>query len=109
MAPPHIVFEALTQPYRQPTRPWLFLLEGEREPEVLERREPDRLVWSSLWPSHPTARITFDLPPEAGGSGTDLRWTLEVDTPPPEDGVIGHLRRRLNVLINQNLRDHFDL
>jgi hypothetical protein len=106
--PPNVVFEALTQPYRQPTRRWMFLLDDEHEPQILDQEPPVRLVWSSLWPKHPTARVIFDLPRD-DASGTNLRWTLEVEEPAPSAGAIGHLRRRLNVLINANLRDYFDL
>jgi hypothetical protein len=33
-----------------------------------------------------------------------LRWRLEVEEPLPDDGLIGHMRKRLNELINANLR-----
>jgi hypothetical protein len=39
--------------------------------------------------------------------GTDLRWILYVDKPPPDDAQIGHMRKRLNQLINANLRHAF--
>ncbi|WP_407662147.1 hypothetical protein [Mycolicibacterium brisbanense] len=60
-------------------------------------------MWSSLWP-RPDARITFELPPDGAGGGTDLRWTLTVDEPVPDEGLTGHLRERINTLINANLR-----
>ena len=102
-APPHVVFEALTQPDRDPARPWLHLLEDEQRPRVLREQAPMSLAWSSLWLKHPDAVIEFDLPPSRDG-GTDLRWRLLVDEPPPDDSQIGHLRKRLNQLINANLR-----
>ena len=40
--------------------------------------------------------------------GTDLRWTLEMDEPVPEPEELRRLRRRINLLINGNLRDTFD-
>lgn len=107
--PPHVVFEAVTQPHRQPSRPWLLLQDDEHEPQIVEQRVPDLVVWTSLWPKHPSARITLDLLPELNGGGTDMRWTLVVDEPAPDDAVIGHLRYRLNELVNRDLRDHFDL
>lgn len=64
------------------------------------------LIWSSLWVKRPDAIVEFDLPAKADG-GTDLQWTLRVDEPAPDDAVIGHLRRRLNELINANLRFTF--
>ena len=106
-APPHVLFEALTQPDRDPARPWLLLLDDERRPEVLEAVEPDRVVWSSLWHRRPDARIRFELPRARDGQGTDLRWVLLVDEPPPDASLGGHLRRRINQLINAELRYTF--
>ena len=103
--PPRVVFEALTEPDRDPRRPWLFLLADEQPPRVL-RAEPDRLVvWSSLWPSRPDAEIRFELEPE--GAETRLRWILLVEAPLPDASKLGHLRKRLNQLINGDLRSTF--
>jgi hypothetical protein len=33
-----VVFEALTQPDRDPARPWLLLLDDERLPDVIDAR-----------------------------------------------------------------------
>ncbi len=104
-APPHIVFEALTQPDRDPARPWLHLLDDEIRPRVVQANEPSLVVWSSVWIKRDDATIRFDLP--AGGHGTDLRWTLLVDEPVPDDAPLGHMRKRLNQLINANLRYTF--
>ncbi len=41
---------------------------------------------------------------EDGDGGTDLRWTLYVDEPVPDQSLTGHMRKRLNELINANLR-----
>jgi len=106
-APPHAVFEALTQPHRDPSRPWLILEHDEEAPTVLEASPPDYVLWSSLWPSRPDARLRFDLPPDANGQGTDLCWTLEVDDPEPDASKIGHMRKRANQLVNANLRYSF--
>ncbi len=103
-APPHVVFEDLTVPNRSPARPWLDLLDDEIPPEILESQEPGPVVWSSLWPRRPDARITFELPPGVSGGGTDLRWTLTVDEPAPDDSLTGHMRKRINLLIHANLR-----
>jgi hypothetical protein len=105
-APPHVIFEALTEPDRDPFRPWLILLADEQRPRVLASTWPHTLTWSSLWPKRPDARIHFDLPRDTG-SGTDLRWTLWVDEPLPDPSLTGHLRHRLNKLINGNLRYSF--
>jgi hypothetical protein len=105
-APPHILFEALTQPDRDSDRAWLELLDDERPPTVLEADAPSTVVWSSLWVKRPDARITFDLPP-GSSSGTDLRWTLHVEEPAPAAPLVGHMRKRLNQLINANLRYTF--
>ncbi len=66
----------------------------------------DPRTWSSLWVNRPDAIVRFDLP--GGGGGTDLRWTLLVDEPIPEEPMVDHMRKRLNQLINGNLRDTFD-
>ncbi|WP_338079930.1 hypothetical protein [Antrihabitans stalactiti] len=50
--------------------------------------------------------MQFDLPPGARG-GTDLRWTLFVQPPAPSISTIGHMRKRINTLINANLRYTF--
>ncbi|MGW4461697.1 hypothetical protein [Micromonospora sp. NPDC004704] len=106
-APPHVIFEALTEPYRDPARPWLLLLDDERRPRTVRAERPHLVVWSSLWTKRPDALVRFDLPADRGGYGTDLRWTLLVDEPPPEAALLGHLRKRLNLLINANLRYTF--
>ncbi|SDJ09410.1 hypothetical protein SAMN05444157_1703 [Frankineae bacterium MT45] len=102
-APPHIVSDCLTNPYRDPSRPWLLLLDDERPPEITVIGT--KVVWSSLWLRRPDARIEFE--PLIGKSGTDLRWTLYVDPPMPEEPLVGHMRSRLNELINANLRYSF--
>ena len=56
--------------------------------------------------SRPQLRIRFHLEPD-GGAGTSLRWVLEGDPPAPDPSALGHLRRRLNELINANLRYTF--
>ena len=103
--PPHIVYQALTEPNRDPTRPWLDLLDDEQWPRVIRADAPALVVWSSLWLKRPDAIVRFDLPP--GGQGTDLRWTLFVAEPIPDASLTGHMRKRVNQLINANLRFTF--
>ncbi|KQY10069.1 hypothetical protein ASD37_06945 [Mycobacterium sp. Root135] len=103
-APPHVVFEDLTVPNRSAARPWLNLLDDEMPPVVQESRKPTYVRWSSLWPRRPDARITFDVLQEGTGQGTNLRWTLTVDEPAPDDSLTGHMRKRINTLIHANLR-----
>ena len=74
---------------------------------MLKARHPDTVLWSSLWKKRPDAVIRFDLALDNGGYGTDLRWRLEVDEPVPDDALVGHMRKRLNELINANLRYSF--
>ncbi len=100
-----MVYEAITEPDRDPMRPWLTLHEDEQRPVVLEAVEPNLVVWSSLWPSRPDARIQFDL--TGGPGGTTLHWTLSVDDPAPDDDTIVRMRKRINELINANLRFTF--
>jgi hypothetical protein len=73
-------------------------------PVIAEGGSGAQVVWSSLWSSRPDARIRFDL---TASSGTYLRWTLLVDEPAPDASKLGHMRKRLNVLINANLRYSF--
>jgi hypothetical protein len=103
--PPHVVFEALIDPDRDPRRPWLLLLDDEQRPRVLRALPAHLVVWSSLWPARPDAEVHFDLEP--ADAGTRLRWTLLVDEPLPDESKLGHLRKRLNELINGNLRGSF--
>lgn len=105
-APPHVIFEALTDLDRSGARPWLELLDDEERPQVLRASAPTTVVWSSIWTRRPDAVIEFDLPSDRGG-GTDLRWTVSVDEPTPDDALVGHIRKRMNVLINANLRYSF--
>lgn len=106
-APPWVVFETLTRSHLRPTREWLILLDDEQDPQILVAETPSLVVWSSLWPQRPDARIRFDLSPDDAGSGTTLRWTLSVDAPMPDDSSVGHFRRRINELINGELRFSF--
>lgn len=101
-APPRAVWESLVHPDRTGVRAWLNLLDDEVEPRVLERERPRLVVWSSLWPDRPHERIRFDL--RADGDGSVLRWTLTTTEEPPGSSKLGHMRRRLNVLINERLR-----
>lgn len=80
------------------------MLDDEVAPVVLESREPEYVLWSSLWPRRPDARITFQLLEGGHGGGTDLRWTLTVDEPAPDESLTGHLRKRINTLVHANLR-----
>ncbi|WBB65203.1 hypothetical protein [Micromonospora sp. WMMD812] len=105
-APPHVVFAALTEPDGDPARPWLLLLDDEQPPRTLRAQEPHLVVWSSIWPKRPDAEVRFDLPSD-GATGTDLRWTLFLEEPLPEPSLLGHLRKRINQLINANLRYTF--
>lgn len=105
-APPHVIFEALTEPNRDPARPWLLLLDDEQRPQTTHARWPTLVVWSSIWTKRPDAVVRFDLPSDGSG-GTQLRWTLLLAEPLPEPSLLGHLRKRLNQLINGNLRRTF--
>jgi hypothetical protein len=103
--PPSVVWEALTEPNRDPSRPWLELRDDEVAPEVVEAAKPTLVVWSSLWPDRPHDRIRFDLEPS--GPASSLRWTLLTPDDPPDDERIGRLRYRLNYLITGELRYSF--
>ncbi len=101
-APPRVVWESLSTPRRPGARQWLNLLTDEVDPRILETEPPERLVWSSLWPSRPRDLIQLDLTPS--GSETLLRFTLVTPDDVPAQSQTGHLRRRLNVLFFADLR-----
>ncbi|SCG35563.1 hypothetical protein GA0070613_0190 [Micromonospora inositola] len=73
---------------------------------ALHAKRPDFVIWSSIWSRRPDAVVRFDLPSDGGG-GTDLRWTPLVAAPLPESSLLGHMSKRLNQLINANLRYTF--
>jgi len=104
--PPHVVLAALVHPDRDPGRPWLHLLDGERRPVVVGAGSPRTVLWTSLWDERPDARVRFDAQPRDGG--TDLRWTLLVHPPAPDAATTRRLRRRLDELVNRDLRSTFD-
>ena len=43
-APPRVIFEALTQPNRDPARPWVHLRSGEVWPQVVQADPPALVV-----------------------------------------------------------------
>lgn len=100
-----MVCAALSDPRADPVRPWLHLLADEQPPRVLRAEPPHLVVWSSLWPRRPDAVVRFDLTPR--GPETLLCWTLLVEAPMPDAALLGHLRKRLNQLINADLRATF--
>ncbi len=102
-APPKIVWRSLTQPRDPRARPWLTLLDDEVEPRILEAVEPTLVVWSSLWPSRKDDLIRFELQAR-GNTGTLLRWILTTEDEPPDQRRTGHLRYRINRMINGDLQ-----
>jgi hypothetical protein len=103
--PSHIVWASLADPWRPGGRPWLDLHSDEVKPRILRAVEPELVVWSSLWPERPDDEIRFDIRPAR--NGCSLRWTLSTPGEVPEQAVLGHLRHRLNFLINAQLRYSF--
>lgn len=95
------------KPHRDPTRSWLQLVADEQLPVVLEEDRPYLVVWSSLWPRRPDAVIRIELRADPSGQGTALSWTLFVDEPVPDAALLGHPRKRINELINAELRYSF--
>jgi hypothetical protein len=94
--------DMLVRPHDPSARHWLDLLDDEVEPRVMDSLESSLVVWSSLWPDRPDERIRFDIVPD--GNGSRLGWTLLTPGPEPTASKIGHMRFRLNVLINGRLR-----
>lgn len=106
-APPHVVFESLTDLTRPQARPWLVLLEDEVAPRVLRSETPHTVVWSSLWPSRPRDEIHLRLTPRdpaPSSTTTMLEFTLLTPDDEPDASKLGHLRKRLNHLLFADLR-----
>ena len=101
-APQSVVWDSFVQPEREGTRPWLSLDADEAAPRILGAEEPNRVVWSSLWPSRPNDEVHFEL--AAIGSETSLKFTLLTPDEPPDQSTTGHLRHRLNHLLFADLR-----
>jgi hypothetical protein len=80
----------------------LNLLSDEVEPRVLEAEKPNRVVWSSLWPSRPNDQVHFEL--MATDGETSLKFSLLTPDEAPDQSKTGHLRRRLNHLLFADLR-----
>lgn len=103
--PPPIVYAELLRPGGTPPRVWLQLREDEAPPVVTVIREGTELRWSSLWILHPDVVIDFAV--ARHGAGTLLTWTLRTSGPEPSAATVGHLRRRIQELINRDLRFSF--
>lgn len=78
------------------------MLDGEKQPRIVESSAYDRVVWSSLWPEIPNVLVQFDLRPE-----TRLRWTLLAHAPAPVQPAIESMRTEISHLINVDLRNAF--
>ncbi len=103
-APPHVILEALVDPHHDATRQWLALLYDEVEPQVVHIKGASVVVWSSIWSKRPQAQVRFDV--QGGPEGSELRWTLH-DVEDPGPALTGHMCKRLNELINRDLRYTF--
>ena len=78
----------------------------EKRPDIVRAEPPSTLVWSSLWTKRADAIVEIDLPADSGG-GTNFRWTLYVEDPAPDRALTGHRCKRLNQLLNRDLRYSF--
>ncbi|MHA4854936.1 hypothetical protein L1080_036320 [Rhodococcus sp. MSC1_016] len=86
--------------------PWLILHTDEQPPTIAEAVEPNLVVWTSIGPWRPHARIRFDITGLPRG-GSTLSWTLIVDEPVPDGETTVRMRKRVNEFINANLRFTF--
>lgn len=91
-------------PNLDPARQRLQLLDDEVPPWITGSVRPRLVVWSSIWVKRPAAQIRLDI--EGDGPGCYLRWTL-LDAENPGPALVGHMCKRLNVLINAELRYSF--
>jgi hypothetical protein len=105
-APPaNVIFESLTDPNHEGSRIWLNVRNDELWPSILEAVEASRATWSSIWPERPDARIQFDI--RKAGSGTMLRWSITVAPPEPDEILAERMTKRINQIINRDLRKSF--
>lgn len=101
-APASVVWTSLVGPRQPLARPWLNLKDDEIEPRVLSATKPDRVVWSTLWPSRPNDEVHFEL--TTVDTETLLRFRLLTPGEASDESKTGHLRRRLNQLLFADLR-----
>lgn len=69
---------------------------------ILSSQRPTLVEWSSLWPARPDDVIRFELEP--AGSQTLTRFRLLTPGHIPDEATVGHLCKRLNVLLYADLR-----
>jgi hypothetical protein len=104
-APPHVVWESLTEPRRSGARPWFEIDHDQVEPRVLRVEEP-LLVWSSLWPDRPSDQVEIRLAPD--GNETRLGFRLLVPDDDPLDADTAAYRSRwLSRLFFADLRESY--
>lgn len=101
-APPHVVWESLTNPERPGARPWLLLADDEVHPTVIRSEFPRHVTWTSIWPARPNDVIEFEVTPKDAGSL--LRFTLKTPDGVPVAAELSHLRYRLNRLLFGDLQ-----
>lgn len=89
-------------PAQTGSRVWLDLLDDEVPPRTVDSEAPNRVVWSSLWPSRPGDQVVIELA-DAGGD-TALTFTLLAEGDVPDESKTGHIRRRINHLLFADLR-----
>lgn len=77
-APVGWIFNALTNDSSR----WLRLDPGEVSPRVLKSRQPDLVVWSSMWPVSPNDTVEVHLEAAERGARTSLRFRWYSDQPP---------------------------
>lgn len=97
------MLQALIEPNSDPARQWLTLLYDEVAPQVLPV-EGASVAWTSIWTKRPNAEVHFDI--QGGPAGTELRWTLW-DVADPGPALTGHMCKRLNEIVNRDLRYSF--
>lgn len=101
-APPHVVWEALTQPRRPEGRPWLSLASDETEPRILDSEEARLVVWSSPWRDRPDDVVRLAV--RNASHGSLLRYTWLSPEPLVEAEELGQGRHRLNEIFFRDLR-----
>jgi hypothetical protein len=103
--PPWVVWEALSDPFASPDRPWFDVQPDEQPPAVLAQARPSLVAWGSIWPDQPDLAIEFRIEP--AGAGSMLNWTLLGPEGVLDPADIGRRRYRLQQLINGQLRETF--
>jgi hypothetical protein len=85
-APPHVVFESLTQPGRDPCRPWLLVLDDERAPQLLRVDHPSLVTLIGTLAQEHRVAIRVVVPGHYP-HGASVQPAAATDAPEPDSNA----------------------